>query len=994
MKLKHCLSVSFLALTLSVGQAIAQTAEDRWVDSVYNSLTTEQRVAQLICMRANQPDKPYYQDVAKYIKQYNIGGVCFFRNDLEAQVEQTNAWQAQAQTPLMVSIDAEWGLAMRLKNTIAYPYQMTLGAVNDNDLIFSMGQQIAEQCQRMGIHVNFAPVADVNSNAANPIIGMRSFGENPQTVGEKATAYALGMQSKGLITSMKHFPGHGNTATDSHMTLPTVTRTLDEVRDIELAPFRYMIENGVNGAMVGHLYFPAIEKVKNTSSSLSYGVVTELFKEQMGFNGLIFTDGLDMKGVSEKVRQDSVPYVAFMAGNDVLILPTNVPFAIKTIKAAAERDSKAAARLEESCKKILRYKYRAGLNHYKPASTSNLMADLKKDEYKDLRARLYEEAVTLLRNDNQVIPLANNKKIAVVTIGNSKNDIYNGLVNNGLNVKSFVTQKDDIASKSKEWLKTLESYDLVVVSIEKTTMFANKNYGITDETVNFFNRLVAQNDVILNLFACPYALDLFRINNSVKGLIVGYQDEVPAVNAVVKILTGEMVARGILPVSTSKFKCGDGIVAMAPTPKEHILPEKEEPAKIIIPTTIVEPVEQVTVVPLPKGTMKKSFESRLDSIAVSGIRTGAYPGCQLMALKDGKVVYDKCFGNFTYSGGRQVQPDVLYDIASCTKIFASTLAIMKLYDQGKIDLNKTLADFFPYLKGKAHGNLKLIEIMTHQAGLKAWVPFYKVTVDENGPKPEFYSNQIDERHNVRVAENLYLINDYADRIFDSVSKTPLGKAKYLYSDMGFYYIPKIVKLITNQNIEDFLKQEFYAPMGLYHICYKPLLHFSREQIAPTEIDTIFRFQLVWGDVHDQAAAMMGGVAGHAGLFSNAGDLAAIMQMLVDEGVYNGRRYLKAETVRYFTKAPFAASNDNRRGIGFDKLPIGKKGTCTASKLGSMQGYGHTGFTGTFVWADPANKTVIVFLSNRVYPNAEPNKLVKTGIRSLLHDVLYEAYPVQ
>lgn len=981
-------------MTLSVGQAIAQTAEDRWVDSVYNSLTTEQRVAQLICMRANQPDKPYYQDVAKYIKQYNIGGVCFFRNDLEAQVEQTNAWQAQAQTPLMVSIDAEWGLAMRLKNTIAYPYQMTLGAVNDNDLIFSMGQQIAEQCQRMGIHVNFAPVADVNSNAANPIIGMRSFGENPQTVGEKATAYALGMQSKGLITSMKHFPGHGNTATDSHMTLPTVTRTLDEVRDIELAPFRYMIENGVNGAMVGHLYFPAIEKVKNTSSSLSYGVVTELFKEQMGFNGLIFTDGLDMKGVSEKVRQDSVPYVAFMAGNDVLILPTNVPFAIKTIKAAAERDSKAAARLEESCKKILRYKYRAGLNHYKPASTSNLMADLKKDEYKDLRARLYEEAVTLLRNDNQVIPLANNKKIAVVTIGNSKNDIYNGLVNNGLNVKSFVTQKDDIASKSKEWLKTLESYDLVVVSIEKTTMFANKNYGITDETVNFFNRLVAQNDVILNLFACPYALDLFRINNSVKGLIVGYQDEVPAVNAVVKILTGEMVARGILPVSTSKFKCGDGIVAMAPTPKEHILPEKEEPAKIIIPTTIVEPVEQVTVVPLPKGTMKKSFESRLDSIAVSGIRTGAYPGCQLMALKDGKVVYDKCFGNFTYSGGRQVQPDVLYDIASCTKIFASTLAIMKLYDQGKIDLNKTLADFFPYLKGKAHGNLKLIEIMTHQAGLKAWVPFYKVTVDENGPKPEFYSNQIDERHNVRVAENLYLINDYADRIFDSVSKTPLGKAKYLYSDMGFYYIPKIVKLITNQNIEDFLKQEFYAPMGLYHICYKPLLHFSREQIAPTEIDTIFRFQLVWGDVHDQAAAMMGGVAGHAGLFSNAGDLAAIMQMLVDEGVYNGRRYLKAETVRYFTKAPFAASNDNRRGIGFDKLPIGKKGTCTASKLGSMQGYGHTGFTGTFVWADPANKTVIVFLSNRVYPNAEPNKLVKTGIRSLLHDVLYEAYPVQ
>jgi CubicO group peptidase (beta-lactamase class C family) len=381
-------------------------------------------------------------------------------------------------------------------------------------------------------------------------------------------------------------------------------------------------------------------------------------------------------------------------------------------------------------------------------------------------------------------------------------------------------------------------------------------------------------------------------------------------------------------------------------------------------------------------------------VAKAGIRHGAYPGCQIVAMKDGQVVYDKCFGYFTYGGGHRVQPNDLYDIASCTKIFASTLAVMKLYDDGMIDLNKTLADFFPYLKGKAHGKLKLIDIMTHQAGLKAWVPFYKVTVDENGPMAEFYSDQIDETHGVRVAENLYLINDYEDRIFDSVSKTPLGKKKYLYSDMGFYYIPKIVKQITNQNIEDYLRENFYYPMGLNHICYKPLGHFTREQIAPTENDTVFRRQLIWGDVHDQAAAMFGGVAGHAGLFSNAHDLAAIMQMILDEGVYNGKRYLKPETVRYFTKAPFAASNDNRRGIGFDKLPINKKGTCTASKSGSMEGYGHTGFTGTFVWADPANDMIIIFLSNRVYPDAEPNMLVRTGIRTALHDILYEAYPVE
>ena len=978
-KIRICLLLSCMAMA-SV-HASAQNDESHWVDSVYNSLTLEQRVAQLICMRANQPDQPFYADVAKYIKQYNIGGVCFFRADAETQIKQTNDWQAMAQTPLMVSIDAEWGLGMRVKNTLSYPFQMTLGAISDNELIYNMGQQVAEQCQRMGIHVNFAPVVDVNSNAANPVIGMRSFGENPTMVGEKGVAYAQGMQSKGLITSMKHFPGHGNTASDSHMTLPTVTRTLEEVQDIELAPFRHMIANGVNGAMVGHLYFPAIERVKNTSSSLSYGVVTELLKDEMGFEGLIFTDGLDMKGVAEKVHQDSVPYISFMAGNDVLILPTNVPFAIRTIKAAVERDTKAAQRLEESCKKILRYKYRAGLNHYRPTPTANLMTDLKKQEYKDLRKQLYTEAVTMLRNED-VIPLGKDKKIAVVTIGNTKNDVYNGLVYKGLNLHSFVVTKEQIASKSAEWLKALEGYDLVVVSIEKTTMFANTNYGINNETINFFNRLVAQNDVILNLFACPYALDLFRINNNVKGVLVGYQDEVPAVSAVAQILLGEATAHGTLPISTNKFQYGEGIVGQTPVQKSHVLPSKEIP-----PTTLPSQGQKV------ETRMKEKYVSRLDSVARMGIKDGSYPGCQIVIMKDGQRVYDKCFGNFTYGGGHQVQPDDLYDIASCTKIFASTLAVMKLYDDGLIDLNKTLADFFPYLKGNPHGKLKIIELMTHQAGLKAWVPFYIPTIDENGPMDAFYSNQIDESHTVRVAENLYLINDYSDRIFDSVSKTPLGKKKYLYSDMGFYYIPKIVKLLTNKSIDDYLSENYYYPMNLSHICYKPLSHYTREQIAPTENDTVFRRQLIWGDVHDQAAAMFGGIAGHAGLFSNARDLSVIMQMLLDEGVYNGVRYLKPETVRYFTAAPFASTNSNRRGIGFDKLPLEKKGSCTESKLGSMKGFGHTGFTGTFVWADPANKTIIVFLSNRVYPNAEPNKLVKSGIRTVLHDIVYEAYPV-
>lgn len=982
MKIKCYLSICLAGLLSMAGSVFGQNAETYWVDSVYNSLTLEQRVGQLICMRANQADKPYSENVAKYIQQYNIGGVCFFRYDGEKQVDQANKWQAIAQTPLMVSIDAEWGLAMRVKNAINYPYQMTLGAISDNDLIYQMGQQVAEQCQRMGVHVNFAPVVDVNSNPANPIIGMRSFGEDPQKVGEKGVAYALGMQSKGMITTMKHFPGHGNTATDSHMTLPTVTRTLDEVQNIELAPFRYMIEHGVNGAMVGHLYFPAIEKVKNTSSSLSYGVVTELLKEEMGFKGLIFTDGLDMKGVSETIQSKDVPYEAFMAGNDVLILPVDVPYAIKSIKTAAEKDPTIMARVEESCKKILTYKYRAGLNHYKPSPTAFLFSDLKQQEYKDLRQTLFDNAVTMLRNED-VFPLSKSKKIAVVTIGNTKNDVNNGLLDNGYKTTSFVCTKDEISAKSAAWLKQLETYDLVVVDIEKTTMFAASNYGINDATVNFFNHLVAQNDVVLNLFACPYALDMFRVNNSVKGILVGYEDEVPAVNTVVAVMSGLQDAKGTLPVSTTKFACGDGIVPAGQPAKKTYVPVLNKPSvepENSIPKTLKAPTSV---------KISKEYEQRLDQVAKSGITQGAYPGCQIVAMKDGDVIYDKCFGTFTYDGSHKVQPYDIYDIASCTKVFAATLAMMKLYEDGLVDLNKTLADYFPYLKGSNKANLKIIELMTHQAGLKAWVPFYKSTIDKNGPLPEFYSTHIDDNHTVRVAENLYLVNDYDEKIFDSVMNTSLGSKKYLYSDMGFYYIPRIVKQVTNQTIEEYLNEKFYGPMGLTHIGYKPLNRFSREQIAPTENDTIFRKQLICGDVHDQVAAMFGGVSGHAGLFSNARDMAAIMQMLIDDGFYHGKQYLKPSTIKYFTTAPYTA-NDNRRGIGFDKLPLGKKGSATASKSASMASFGHTGFTGTFAWADPENDLIIVFLSNRVCPNAEPNKLVKTGIRTQLHDILYEA----
>lgn len=982
MKNKRFFSIFFGLMLLSVVPMTAQDAESRWVDSVYNSLTLEQRVAQLIVMRANNPGRPFEQAVGEAIARYNIGGVCFFKADAAAQVEQTNAWQDIARTPLMVCIDGEWGIAMRVNGVMAYPYQMTLGAVTDNDLLFEMGQQVADQCLRMGIHTNFAPVADVNSNAQNPIIGVRSFGEDPQQVGEKAAAYALGMQSRGMITTMKHFPGHGNTNTDSHLTLPTVTRSYDEVKDIELAPFRHLIERGINGAMVGHLYFPAIERVPNTSSSLSSGVVTDLLKNEMGFEGLIFTDGLDMRGVSQTVSADSVPYVAFLAGNDVLILPRDVPKAIRFIKEGAERDPEIAARVEESCKKILKYKYRAGLGHYRPVSTDYLMTDLNRREYLELKQRLYNEAVTLLRNENRTLPLQSGQRVALVTIGRNgvAQSMSDALTRSGITVRSICVDKDHV-SEVDTWMAELGSYDLVVVNLLQTSINATQNFGINDATVGFFNRLVGQNKVLLNLFACPYALDRLQINDNVKGLVVGYQGDDCAVNAVNAVLTGGQTAHGHLPVSAGGFRCGDGL-----QPGSEV-----ETSESVQPNSV--PAPEIRMASLPQGRMNPVYEQQLDSIAQMGITEGAYPGCQILALKDGRVVYDKCFGTFIYGGGNRVVPEDVYDIASLTKIFASTLAIMKLYEDGLLDLNKTLGDYFPYMNAYDKGSIRIIDILTHQTGMKAWIPFHQRLIDSNGPKQGYFTHQIDDQHTVRVAENLYLVNDYKERIIDSIMKSPMGEKKYLYCDMGFYFVPELVKQLTNLSLEEYLHVKFYDPMRLTNIGFCPLQWRTRETIVPTEDDQMFRKQLLWGDVHDQMAALMGGVSGHAGLFANAHDLAVIAQMLMDEGQFEGQQLLRPETIRYFTTAPFT-DNNNRRALGFDKLPIGKRGPSTASKSASMRSYGHTGFTGTFFWNDPANHLVIVFLSNRVYPSSECKQLMLLNIRTQLHDVLYQAYPVR
>ena len=949
--------IVFTLLLLISINIYAQNDEDRWVDSVYNTLTLEQRVGQLFNLRANDPNKEFNDYIDDYIERYNVGGVTFFRTDAEKLLKQANEWQSKAQTPMMIAIDGEWGIGMRINDGISYPYQMTLGAITNDSLIAEMGRQIAEQCARLGINVNFAPTVDVNNEPDNPVIGFRSFGEDPDNVAHKGLAYALALQTNAVLPSMKHFPGHGNTVTDSHYGLPVVKNSLEEINEVELVPFKYLIDNGVKGAMVGHLYFPALEPVANQSSSLSKIMVTDLLKTDLNYDGLIFTDGLEMKGAYNGMDPDSVCLQAIMAGNDVLLLPLDFEPSMQFIVDAANNNEEVNDRVEESCKKILRYKYRLGLNNYKEQRTENLQNDLHKNRYYALKQRLYNESVTMLVNKKGTLPLNpdSDKNIAVVTFGKDKS-ISMKLSKKGIDNNAFLINVNASDEEIKRTAKQMRSYDYVILNIRNTSNYPSRNYGITASMVDFVKKVPNSTKLIINIFGNPYAVDKFSFGRNTAALLVGYEDNEMVENAIIDVIVGNRSPKGKLPVSLNKFKCGYGL----------------EFNGFLTPET------------LPVSLIDNKYVHQIDSLILDAIEQKVFPGCQVLALKEGKIIYDKNYGKYTYEGESPVHYDAVYDIASLTKVFASTFAMMKLYDDGKIDLNSTLGDYFPFMNQSDKGDIKLIELLTHQSGFTPWIPIYKYV------ESSYLRECIDEEHTVRVARNLYLSDDFKYQIFDTIMNSELKEKKYKYSDIGFYFIPSIVESITNQSFETFLEENFYDPLNLNHICFTPLNDIDITNIVPTENDNYFRNQLIHGDVHDQTAALFGGVSGHAGLFSNARDLAVMMQLLLNGGYANGTQFISEETINYFTSAPFA-DNENRRGIGFDKPDLDPDAKYyTPSKQSSMSSFGHSGFTGTFAWADPENQLVVIFLSNRVYPTSDNDKISKLNIRTKIHDLFYKA----
>ncbi len=940
----------------------------KWVDSVYQSLNEDQRIAQLMTLRMSARDNKkvvFYENAIKEaILKYNIGGITLFQGGPLQQAKIINQMQAIAQTPLLVSIDGENGLAMRMDSVLPLPRQMMLGAVEDPSLIYEYGKLVGEQCKRMGIQLNYAPVADINNNPANPVINDRSFGEDRHRVAMYSIQYMRGMQDAGVMACAKHFPGHGDVTVDSHYDLPVINKTRAQLDSLELYPFHKIIDAGVASIMVAHLAVPSLEKKDKVATSLSKNVVTELLRNEMKFEGLIVTDALEMKGVSKFFSPAEISLKSLQAGNDMLCLPGDIEGSIKRIKEAIKKDDFSWEAIERHAKRVLLAKYQYGLANYQPVTLENLVEDVNA-KTEEMRRLIAQNAITLLKNkDASIFPLKAGKRIAYLGIGLKKDNVFAEQIREQYDAHVYYfdyNMKESMIGPTMDILGN--RYDIVVIGVHKYGRFPGNNFGVSLAAHQLIERVQQKYRTITAFFGNPYAMK--NVCNS-HVLLACYEDDDFTQQTALDLIAGKLIAKGKLPVTVcDELRYGMGIVS------HRLLPQWR-------PADLGFNISQLT---------------KIDSIVNDAIKRHAIPGAVVLVAKDGKLAYERSFGFMGYDSIETVYPETIYDLASVTKIMATTISIMKLYDEGRIDLNKSIGYYLPWARGSNKANLTIRNILLHQAGLKGWIPFYKETLDSiqnQSPSTAIYASLQDSIFTVRVADNIYMRRDWTDTLYKRIIQSPVTKqGVYLYSDLDFIFLGNIIETITGKQLNQYVKETFFDPLGLKSVTYNPRNYFPLENIAPTEAELIFRKQLIRGDVHDPGAAMFGGVAGHAGLFSNAYDIAVLSQMLLNGGKMNGITFFKKSTIDLFTAY---GSNVSRRGLGFDK-PEKNNSTRTEpypALSASPATFGHTGFTGTCVWIDPTHQLTYIFLSNRVYNNGDPGKFVRMNVRGKVQETIYKS----
>ncbi len=938
-----------------------------WVDSVFTTLSLKDKIGQLFMVAAySNRDEQHRKDLLELIGDYGIGGLIFFQGGPVRQARLTNEFQSVSEVPLLIAMDAEWGLGMRLDSTVSYPYQMGLGAIEDEGLIYQMGTEIAGQFRRLGMHINFAPVIDVNNNARNPVINFRSFGEDKHNVVHKGLAYMKGLQDHGVLASGKHFPGHGDTDVDSHLDLPVIGHDWGRLKDIELYPFKELIREGLGSIMVAHLNIPALDPEPGKPSTLSSPIVTGLLKDSLAFEGIVFTDALNMKGVTKYFEPGEIDLKAFQAGNDILLFSENVPKAIELINQAVSKGEITVAEIDQRVMKILELKFWSGLHEYEPVSIDGLLEELNTPQADLLLRKLIGASTTALKNDGDLLPLKRLDTLTVnsLTLGQGTSAIFQDRLDDYIPMDHYRISNKDQYHKIRE---KLDLSDLTILNIEGLSQYASRNFGLESWEIELANEVIRDHNTIFVWHGNPYGLDMIENVGLAKSVIITYQERDLTKDMAAQLIFGGISASGTLPVTINdQFPAGTGIVINGGIRFGYTIPEAVD-------------------------LDSKYLNRKLDSLALYALQEEVAPGLEVLVARDQKIVFHKTFGYHTYDKTKPVREDDLFDFASVTKITGALPALMKLYDQGEFDLEASLADYIRYYRWGNKRNLTIRRILSHNAGLQSWIPYWKTALRKNGKfKWRTLSTDSSARFPIKLTDSLFLFKNYKKKIYRMIRKSPVDPDQgYVYSGLSFYLWPEVIENITGNGYEPYLKDNSYRPLGAYTLTYNPHKHFSIDQIVPTEKDTFFRKIQIHGVVHDEGAAMMDGVSSNAGLFGTAQDLAKLMQMYLNMGEYGGRQYISSQTMKIFTACHYC-NEKIRRGLAFDKPLLIDKERGLPAVDASDDSFGHSGYTGTFTWADPETGILFVFLSNRVYPTRENNKIAELSIRPKMHQVIYDA----
>jgi beta-glucosidase-like glycosyl hydrolase/CubicO group peptidase (beta-lactamase class C family) len=909
-----------------------------WIESTLATMTLEEKIGQLFIVWTTShympDDSRRWQELVRYAQKKHVGGFYFSLGGIYEFPIHANKLQSLAKVPLLISVDFEWGSGMRIGQGTTFPRAMALGATRDTMLAYRMGRAIALEARSLGVHQNYSPVVDVNNNPKNPVINTRSFGEDPALVSAMARGMIRGQQEANLIATVKHFPGHGDTDIDTHLELPTVHFSRARMDSMELVPFKDAINNGVMSVMTAHIHAEAFDGSDSIPSTASYNVTTRLLKQELGFNGIIVTDALAMKGMTKLFSAGESAVRAFSAGADMLLMSPDTDAAIDSMVAAVKRGDITMERLDYSVRKILKHKHWAGLaeNRFVPVEKVSKTVNVR--EIRDLSKEIARKSITVLGNGTGILPLRDLSGKKTLHIVFSDTDDYDGnreLYREFRNrIASELAIIDPRSNKMEfdETVKKTKEADLVICQFNFQMRSGAMTGFLSKEIVGLLRSIDSLKKLVIGIsLGNPYIVMELP---PVAAFVQAYSSSTVSEEACAEVVFGEQPARGTLPITIpGKFAYGDGvkydaIVVRSATPEEA-------------------------------GFIADSLK-KLDAIVADAIADSAFPGAVLLVARNGIIAYEKAFGRFTYDGASpEITTESIFDMASVTKVISTTSAMMKLTEEGKLSLNDPVVKYLPAFGRNGKEKITIYNLLVHNSGLQGWRKFY-----------EFCGTPQCVVDSIFAAPLVYRTGDST-----------------IYSDLGLITAGKIIEKVTNTTLDRYVDSVFFRPLGMRNTMFNPPQQLWN-RVVPTEIDSFWKKTNVevHGRVHDENAATLGGVAGHAGLFSTASDLVRILQMELNGGTYGGKLYLKPETIKQFTTQQ---SEKYSRAIGWDTRATGRS---FSGQYSSRLTFLHTGFTGTSVAVDPTKNIIVILLTNRVYPTRASSKLFR--VRPAVHDAVYES----